>query len=148
MVCPPPGFARVRSQMETMVPTPSLERIRRPPPCFSMICRMIHKPNPVPLGPLVVKNGVNSLGITDGGIPWPESATRTTNPGGREGSCGLGRTEMCSRPPGDSAAREFSIKLIRICRISPGWAVMMGSGIRSGLGSTPRSDYTCQQEPR
>ncbi len=115
------------AKMDATVPTPSLERIRRSPPCFSTICRMIQRPNPVPLGPLVVKNGVKSLGVRARGIPRPESATHRLYPGCCEGSFRLGRTEMYSLPSGESAASEFSIRLIKICRISPGWAVMIGS---------------------
>src|SRR5579862_5174153 len=51
-------------------PLPLL-RARMLPPCFCTIPRVTHRPRPLPVLGLVVKNGSKILYNKEGGIPWP-----------------------------------------------------------------------------
>ena len=102
--------------------TISRERIRKSAALlFDDLPNNPQDPDPVPLGPFVVKNGVNSLGYHGrrNSVARIRDAHDETRLSRSQLQAGANRDVQCDRQ-GRDAAKEFSIRLIRICRISPG----------------------------
>ena len=99
------------------------------PPCFSTNCLVTHSPSPVPILPLVVKNGSKIFGSTDFDIPLPLSAMLIRTP-----RCPLQRhceVRTFIVPPSATASRLFAIKLEKTCLNSPLTAQVRRSGPKS-----------------
>ena len=105
-----------------------LVRSRIIPSYFRRMSDVTQRPSPVPLSPLVVKNGSKMLVRTLAGMPGPSSATTTRSPGRsrRQSQEAYARSVIvpCRRP---IASIALPTRLANICRSSPGNARMWPS---------------------